>query len=688
MDLSGILPLKRLHRMMPERWGLRRIQLWLVLGILGLVRVAVCAQEEPVRSTGLLLSVTGNGETDESDLRAWPNVQLYVSEGTPPSPFVQPGPFTAVWEGFVNSELRSTYGFYLDFRGELELEINGKVHWSGASDGKERVATDTLRLGKGENALRIRYSTAQSGDAFVRLYWSGRDMPTNPIPYEALTHAPTAALENALLRHRGRDLFTESRCSACHTVPTSMGGMPELAMDAPRLDGIGTRRQASWLADWLLDPASLRAHTAMPQLFHGPDAAKEAEAVAVFLASLKSGDPLESFSGDAEQGKHLYETLRCQSCHEAPSENLDKEPSAELMTAIPGGSVKISQKGVRNKFEPGALADFLLEPEKHFSWIRMPNFKLTPVEAGDLAAYLESVADAPKVRELEATPDILKRGRELVGSVGCLNCHALEGMQTRLNAPTLAALKANLWTGGCLDGTSPETSTRPHYSFSQQDIRALQAFAETDRSSLTRHTSADFLLRHVDRLNCRECHGAYQEEFPSYDILGGKLKPEWASRFIAGQIEWKPRPWLEARMPAFPAYAQGLGEGLATLHGWPEKTSSEPDPDPEDVTIGRALIGTSGFSCVSCHGVGEFGATQVFEAPGTNLAHAFERLQWDYFQRWILNPMRVDPTTKMPGFFDDEGNSPLTEYYEGVGPRTIRGMWEYMKLGSKMPLPE
>ena len=67
---------------------------------------------------------------------------------------------------------------------------------------------------------------------------------------------------------------------------------------------------------------------------------------------------------------------------------------------------------------------------------------------------------------------------------------------------------------------------------------------------------------------------------------------------------------LEARMPGFPPYADGLARGLATAHGFPVTTPAEPAPSPADAENGRKLVSANGgFSCTSCHGVADFGAT-------------------------------------------------------------------------------
>ena len=118
-------------------------------------------------------------------------------------------------------------------------------------------------------------------------------------------------------------------------------------------------------------------------------------------------------------------------------------------------------------------------------------------------------------------------------------------------------------------------------------------------------------------------------------------------------------------MPAFTSRALFLAAGLAAAHGHPPKSPSESPPDPKMAEIGRKLVGKEGgFSCVSCHGVGEVKATEVFESEGINFYHSAERLLPEYYRRWMRNPLAIDPQTKMPTYFEN-GQSPLTEILEG-----------------------
>lgn len=624
---------------------------------------------EPV--AGLIRTITAGGVTDVSTT---PNVWLFVPAGQPATPFVPAGPFTVRWEGAISADLRGDFTFHVLSRGSVKVSVNGALALEAKDTGPTPAIGSSVRLNKGTNSLRVEFTSPAVGESMVRLFWTNRETPLSTLPLAQLSHEPTEALRRSAAVHEGRDLFLELRCARCHQTP---GSVPELSMDAPEFNGIGSRRQVDWMAAWIRDPQAHRPGTPMPAMLSGEGAAADAAAIAAYLGSLKGEAPATVQSGTIESGKGLFEKLHCGACHPAPG-TTDLKPH------------QISQKQVNSKFTPGALAAFLQKPEQHFRWIRMPNFKLTATEASDLAAYLNSVADPAPATLAPLDADRVEQGRKRVASTGCLNCHALDGVKNESTAKPLVQLAPASWKSGCLAEAPSTGSKAPRYTLTADQRAALQAFGASDRASLDRSTAADFLERQSVHLNCRECHGQF-EGFPAWDHLVGKLKPEWATRFIRGDIAVKPRSWGEYRMPAFPAYAQGLGEGLSTLAGLPPVTA--PDPAPSDAATlaeaGRKLAGANGgFGCISCHSIGEFGATQVFEAPGINLATSFDRLQPDYFRRWLRAPTTIDPASKMPVYFDEEGRSPLPEILGGDGAKTIQAVWEYLRLRDGMVKPE
>ncbi len=629
--------------------------------------LAQAAKPEP----GLVVTYSAGGATDTALV---PNALLYVTAGQPVSPFVPAGKFTADWSGFISADLRGDYAFLAEAGGEVKLEINGATVLDASNKAGE--PGKPVRLNKGTNAFKLTCASPAQGDAFLRLRWIPKNSFPQPIPNGALSHAAAPELVAANQRRLGRELFVEFRCVKCHTGPAATSAISELAMDAPAFDAIGSQRNGDWLARWILDPHANRAAARMPRLLHGPKAKEDAEAMAAFLGSQKSDDapaPTKEAAPEwIEAGKKLAESLHCAGCHNLPGAEPDPK--------------KAALKHVREKFPPGALALFLKKPEAHYAWIRMPNFHLTDDEAQALTVWLNSEADAPKDAAPAGDAAVLERGKNLVQTSGCLNCHNLK-LENQFTAKPLTELPADKWKSGCLAEKPDDVSKAPQFAFTAAEREALAAFGATDRVSLARHVPAEFAERQTRTLNCTACHGQL-DGFPRLDILGAKLRPEWTEKFLAGQVDYKPRPWIEARMPAFASRAGLLARGLAMSDGYPPQTPPETGPlNAEEAKLGRKLVSADGgFSCVACHAVGDFGATQVFESAGVNLAYTSERLFPAYFQRWLLNPLLIEPQTKMPVYFE-EGRSPLADIHDGDAAKQINTVWQYLRLGPKMPPP-
>lgn len=645
-----------------------------LLGCLLILPSATCAAEPKAKVIeGLSLAVQAGSASDVSPTQG---VALYVPAGATPSPFMPPGAFTAVWEGQLAVDLRGDFTFHAVTSGALKIEANGSTALEAPGDKAARVTGKSIRLNKGPNTFKVTFTSPPQGDSILRLYWSSDEIPVEPIPPGAFRFVPTAESEKAFQIHAGRELFLDFRCVKCHTTDNPASGVPELQADAPALEGIGSRRSAAWMSQWIANPRTLSATAQMPVLLHGPTAAEETESIAAHLSTLLTADrPGKEISNPGpeliEAGKKHFETFHCVACHQDPS-------SAE---AAPG---KVSLKKVNEKFLPGALASFLRSPTEHYKWIRMPDFKLTVQESESLAAFLSTQSEAKSSVPPPAL-GLARNGETLLQTKGCLNCHALK-LENRFNAPPLAGISLESLQKGCLASGSDAPSKAPRFGFTDIERAALVSFLSTDRASLHRHVPAEFAARQVRQLNCAECHGKF-DGFPPLEALGGKLKPEWTKQFIAGEIDYKPRSWIESRMPAFKTHAQGLAAGLAHLHGFAEKSLTEGAIDNEYTKIGQKLVSSeNGFSCISCHGVAAMAPTQVFESVGINLAFSSERLQPEYFRRWLTNPLRIDPQTKMPLYFD-QGKSPLTEVLGGDAGKQLDAIWHYIRLGRKMPPP-
>ena len=130
-------------------------------------------------------------------------------------------------------------------------------------------------------------------------------------------------------------------------------------------------------------------------------------------------------------------------------------------------------------------------------------------------------------------------------------------------------------------------------------------------------------------------------------------------------------------MPAFASRAENLSRGLAAKYGV-SLQSERPAVKPELVATGAKLAGAEGYSCIACHDAGKQKALQVFEGQGPNLQAAGERLRYDYFQRWMHHPQRVQPATIMPRYTKDREKAALETQLDGVAEKQFEAVWNWI----------
>lgn len=635
---------------------------------------------------------------------------LYVPAGAPPSSFAPPGRFRATFRGDLNLRLRSYMKFSIEGRGKLTLSLNGAKVLEVSGDDWSKTTSTEIRLNKGKNALVAVYESPEAGDAAMRLFWSSKSFPPEPVPPMVFSHSQEAELAKSLQIREGRSLLSGFRCLKCHA-----GGqfdsdemkktIPELAIDAPSLTQIGIRLNRDWLAAWISDPHSLRRTARMPKLFSDTDNSHVRDIV-TYLASLGTPSPGEASGGDVSNGGRIFANLDCIACHTTPDSKDDP--------------TRVSLKYVNAKFKPEALRQYLLNPEEHYAWNPMPNFHLSQAEAADLTAYLLSI---PGAKLVESAPGDASKGSELVRSSGCLNCHELGTEKSTAHAPPLEALTAGALAKGCLATSPANRGAAPDFALTAQQCDAMAAFVATDHNSLARLCAPEFAERQIVAMRCAACHArdgnesllaqsldaesqalhqkypnpapapgelfAAEQRPPMLTWAGEKLRPQWMQQFIGGKIDYKLRYFLRARMPSFAARAPLLAAGIAEEHGCPPTLPPNPKSDAALAEEGRKLCGKTpnvGLSCVQCHAVADTPPFAAFEAPSINLEYSAERLRHDYFMRWMHDPLRIDAATKMPRFDDAEGKTPLAAF-GGDARAQFEAIWQYLLEGRQINPP-
>jgi mono/diheme cytochrome c family protein/cbb3-type cytochrome oxidase cytochrome c subunit len=661
--------------------------------------VCLCGQDIKLE-TGLRLTLST--PNSGSDIRSVSRPALFVKVGQSPSAFLDCGTFSARWEGFLHLDTRSRLYFSFSGTGKAKLSIGGEDILFAEGMDLSGSESERIRLNSGDHPMVLEYDSLGAMDASIRLYWRGREFARETLPASSFLRTPELT-EGDILR-KGRTLFAESSCIRCHEDPQLVGPdvMPELARRAPSFVGIGSRLYSDWIAGWVANPRHLRASAKMPSLLH-LDSVESAIIkkdsrpwdIAAWLAT-QTGDtpkPLSHSSPNGvNKGRELFYELGCIGCHKVGPE---PEGTKDFE--------RLDLTGISNKFKVGALRDFLRNPGECYPWIQMPDFGLSEDEATQLARFLRSLGATEKSKALMGNA---KRGGELVFSLGCLNCHEIPGGNL-FKAPPLALIVESP-DKGCL-AQAPDNA--PDYGFNPGQISTLKIFLEKGIHSLKRRSFGEFAERQVSALNCNACHSvdgrqnrlSYLPELashiksaigdteaealgrkkdpPDLTYIGEKLSVDWMAKLFTGKLDYKPRPWMKMRMPAFPSRGQGLASGLALAHGF----SINPPRSQFTgfrVVEGEKLISTNGgFACVACHAVGNKPALAPFEGQGLNFAYSQERLNHEFYMRWMLNPQRLNPLSIMPRYADDEAKTALSDILDGKAHDQFNAIWKYLSDG-------
>ena len=674
-----------------------------------------------VKSGGVVLKTAGSGVAVTlkagglSDVRRDRLIALHVPEGGAVSPFIPKGAFEAQWDTVLRVPLSKRVTLSAEGSGSLSVKVNGKVVFEGQLSDVGKRLEGAVELFKGGNALEVNYRSPATEAATLRMLWAADDFAAEPLEPTALL-LPAEKLESVTAGMRVRDgrlLFAEANCVACHDgagvlAPKGQAAeaMPEMSRGVPLLVDLGARFNQDWLAQWIRDPHQYRPGSMMPAVLRGAEAGQQAADIAAFLASAPSapsvsGAASSAAAGDFVAGGKLFGNLGCIGCHSTPQSKVGNDFN------------RVPLHHVSAKWKSAALKAYLLDPQQYHAGSRMPKTPLSDKEADDLTAFLFTF---PTQTPPALPVGDIARGAQAYAISGCIQCHAGAAGS---GAPSLVSTIAGGWNSGCLAASAEKRGKAPEYRFNGEQRAALQAFVKVGVRSVEQDSALEFTQRAVQDLRCVACHqldarqsvwssvteeannlGAlkggptaanphgprFSTSIPQMTWLGEKLQPAWSTKIIAGQQVEKTRPYLFARMPAFPASAERLAVGLSHWHGYAEKASPLAGASPwvgagagELATIGAKLLGDQGgFACTVCHDVGKQAATAPFEAPAVNLAWAGQRLRLSYYQRWLSNPQRMDAETKMPRYSDMKERTQLKGILEGDARRQFDAIRQYL----------
>ena len=234
----------------------------------------------------------------------------------------------------------------------------------------------------------------------------------------------------------------------------------------------------------------------------------------------------------------------------------------------------------------------------------------------------------------------------------------------------------------------------PRSDFDPPQTAAIERFLAEDAASLGRFVAAEFAERAIRAGGCLACHArdgeaaASSPPAPDLTWAGEKLRSDWLADFLAGHGGDRTRPHLSARTPdgdaragalTAAARAGALAAGLHHQHGLPASPATVEPVDEDLAVIGRDLVGGDRLGCHSCHALGD---EPALGGEGSEEAIDFallrRRLRRPFFDRFLLDPQRILPGTKMPQFVDEDGYTALYDVFDGEAARQFDAIWHYL----------
>lgn len=348
---------------------------------------------------------------------------------------------------------------------------------------------------------------------------------------------------------------------------------------------------------------------------------------------------------------------------------------------------------------------------------RMPITSLISTEASGR----QPVELAPGQFRRDAS--LVERGRELFVSVGCNRCHAVA---TKL--PTIAISPAPNWQAcradhGCLAEEVPPGL--PDYDLTDLQRRSIaeslrQPLPPVDEAAPAEAAAA--IHRQLLSLNCYACHardgvggpdGIRRDFFqtttpemgdegrlpPLLTGVGDKLNDAYLPRVLSEGANL--RPYMKTRMPGFgEAATQVLARQLiatdrAAVDQFTVSVGGTPTADTASINVtdealmqqrlsdGRVLAGNDGLACIKCHTFGGVGLTGIQAIDALQMP---VRLREGWFHRYLLDPQKYRPGTRMPASFPD-GKSVVTKIADGRPADQSAAMWAYFSQGERAKPP-
>jgi mono/diheme cytochrome c family protein len=592
--------------------------------------------------------------------------------------------------------------------------------------------------------------TSKPGTAMPDLFASDPDKAPKIealVHFLAATGTPRQERPDKKLASTGKDLYNKVGCVACHGSRDARGNVAKVQPDSVPLGDLRAKYTLGSLRLFLQDPHAARPAGRMPSLLNPKEAAEVANYLlqGIVPPAGAAGKNMKFFYYEGEWDK-LPDFTKLKAKKTGQAEDFDvhvgrRDNNMALkfegflrlqragaytfhVTSDDGSKLWIDDKLVVNNdgIHPPTSKGGTVELTKGTHQLVVGIFNAgggielaVEIEGPGLGrqtvgAFVSLTAEAaPAVAQADEKHDEdsfaidagkAAQGRALFASAGCINCHALKlkGL-TPIPATPLAKLRPD---GGCL-APQPIRGV-PWFGLSAAQRSALAAVLKAPASAapapaeIVRHTLLTF--------NCYACHerdkvGGIEEALngfflttqpemgdegripPSLNGVGSKLNAKYLAKVLDKGAH--DRPYMHTRMPGFGAANVGhLVKLFAELDpAVPVAAATFVQPLSKVKAEARHMVGAQALGCVRCH---TFAGKKAEGVQGIDMALMTERVQRAWFHRYLENPTRFRPGTRMPTSWPD-GTTLLPKVLDGKAASQIEAIWAYLSDGAKARLP-
>lgn len=88
------------------------------------------------------------------------------------------------------------------------------------------------------------------------------------------------------------------------------------------------------------------------------------------------------------------------------------------------------------------------------------------------------------------------------------------------------------------------------------------------------------------------------------------------------------------------------------------------------------------LDCRQCHPIGSLpptGDKNTLLAPGINFALTRERIRYDFYRRFTLDPPRYDVSTRMPKLAAEGRTTKVKDILDGDARQQFEAVWHYLQ---------